>query len=126
MIPIALQTTHSVKAPHLFCSRQGLPHRLASFLLFIRCADEASELLPGGLNVLGAWTHIAQQDDPQPAAERISQLTHKELAARNTVPYCNMVIPGCTFCLTWSSERRYAAFDSRRHQCLQRPSRQRL
>ena len=76
-------------APHCSVPDKGIPTGWHLFYLIIRRAEEASELLPGGLNVLGAWTQIAQQDDLQPAAERISQLAYKELAALNTVPHCN-------------------------------------
>ena len=95
------------------------------FYLIVCCADEASELLPGGLNVLGAWTYIAQQDDLQPAAERLSRLTYKELAAQNTVPPCNHILSRLRSALAQSTEGAILPFGSRRHQCLRRSSRQR-
>ncbi|KAK9836962.1 hypothetical protein WJX81_003013 [Elliptochloris bilobata] len=42
---------------------------------------EASELLPGGLCVLGAWSYVPAEDNPQPAAERLRHLVYKQLAA---------------------------------------------
>lgn len=38
----------------------------------MRAAEEASELLPGGLQVLGAWMRVSGGDDPHLALEGLS------------------------------------------------------
>ena len=72
---------------HLSVSGQGLSHRLVFFVLVCGCAGEASELLPGGLSVLGAWTYVLTQDDLQHGAERLRQLVYEQLAAQNKVQF---------------------------------------